>query len=141
MAAETVNHHRTEPDPVIKRFDSAQRATLRGDVVLPSPAVMSFAEKVLDVSRGIEAVATILDKDDTAKLAVADEEDGARPILTVNDRDALTRFVAASSALLQKEAEGLMQWAYEMHTPEGQQDRIGAASRAAGLHELGANHG
>lgn len=84
---------------------------------LPGGAVMLFAGAVQDVSLGAQTILEILERDELA------ETSGDQKMLNKCDAGRLQRMAISSLRLLGEDAEEIMKWAYERHTPAGKRER------------------
>lgn len=112
-------------EPLTKRQAWNHEATQFWERTLPMPRVMDFANLTHDVAMGISAVADVLLQDDLRRC----EPESYQPLLTVCQREALTRLAAVTADVLVSKASTLMEDAYTDHTPEGRAEQRRSAMR------------
>jgi hypothetical protein len=121
---QSAEEHRQAPAPSAPFFESFERFRSEIDTAkLHGGTVRRFAELVADVVGGARAVFEIAldDEQREQRRKDADEpRDEDRPLLSANHMWSLQRMAMASLGALESDAERLMKWAFENHTPEGQ---------------------
>ncbi len=84
--------------------------------------VRRYAEQVVDIVEGVAVVLELI-TDDGVKQDLrdgfTDGREDERPLLSATEMGALQRLARTSLLQLSAETYKIMEWAYELHTPEG----------------------
>lgn len=127
--------HADMKEPLFEEFQRFRSEV--DDARLYGRPVRQFATLAADLAGGAAAVLHLtMDDDNRAQSrkdqAPADLERSAdSPLMHPGHLWKLQRMAAASLEQLESEAERLMEWAYEYHTPEGKRQRIRLAKALA----------
>jgi hypothetical protein len=118
-AAQTgTNGDSPQQEPMFRPFEQFHVAV--DNAKLPGGPIRAFASTVLDLALGACTIAEMLEQD-SMRDAFDDPEP---PLLNDFHRGTLQRMLIAQSRVLATEAQNVMDWAYEDHTPEGRADRL-----------------
>lgn len=117
----TADQHETKgAKAIFEPFTWGHRAVDKPGVELPANGLMGLARGVKDIAAGVALILDIAHFDSDRQV----ENDSEEPsIIRDGDHRTLQRMAIASLGLLERNADHLMEWAYDYHTKEGQQER------------------
>lgn len=86
-------------------------------VDLPGKVVMQFANSVMDIAHGLGSLNSLLAENDL-------NTDEGKTLICVADANSLQRLAVTCADNLTEKTYSFLEWAYEIHTPEGRKERI-----------------
>lgn len=129
--SEEVTEDSNRNEPIFQPITGYRDETVHAD--LPGGHVMQFADMAKSIAEGAALIIEIGQFEAMTEYCRAEGDEGVPRMLYSHHHEKLQKMAVASLSALSNEAERIMTWAFDHHTPEGKRERLRQAAFNAGV--------